>query len=379
MMKPLLALAAAIPPLISHAQSGPGWQACAALGEAGQRLACYDRWAQDQARPAPPAAAAAPAPAAPDATPDPGSLETAKVTAPPGRTLRLTAREGCRDERYSALSRFWELEGGSDCGTFGLRSYRPLIAAAVFADTVNRQPTSENPANNATVATDYRDKEMRLQLSVRSKLAQNLLVPLSSGASDSIWFAYSQQSYWQLFTPDISRPFRSTDHEPELLYVHPLSASALGWNLRMAGVGVVHHSNGQSLPYSRSWNRAYLLAGAERENITVQARLWRRLGEDAANDDNPRISDFFGRGELQATWRPRGGEHRFIATARHSLGRVGRGSLRLEWFRTLSEGGEGPAGGLQLHTQLFTGYGDTLLDYNRRRTVFTIGLSLAEW
>lgn len=368
---------AAVLPLVSHAQPAPGWQACAALADAGQRLVCYDRWAQDQGRPAPPAAAAAPAP--PDTAPDPGPLETAKLTAPPGRTLRLTAREGCRDERYSALSRFWELEGGSDCGTFGLRSYRPLIAAAAFADTVNRQPTSENPANNATVATPYRDKEMRLQLSVRSKLAQNLLVPLSSGASDSIWFAYSQQSYWQLFTPGISRPFRSTDHEPELLYVHPLAASALGWNLRLAGIGVVHHSNGQSLPYSRSWNRAYLLAGAERENITLQARLWRRLGEEAGDDDNPRISDFFGRGELQATWRPRGGEHRFIATARHSLARTGRGSLRLEWFRTLWEGGEGPAGGLQLHTQLFSGYGDTLLDYNRRRTVFTIGLSLAEW
>ena len=57
----------------------------------------------------------------------------------------------------------------------------------------------------------------------------------------------------------------------------------------------------------------------------------------------------------------------------------GRGSLRLEWFRTLADGGDGLPGGLQLHTQLFTGYGDSLLDYNRKRTVFSLGLSLVEW
>ena len=41
--------------------------------------------------------------------------------------------------------------------------------------------------------------------------------------------------------------------------------------------------------------------------------------------------------------------------------------------------GCGDGGGLQLYTQLFTGYGDTLLDYNRRRSVFSVGVSMAEW
>ena len=66
-------------------------------------------------------------------------------------------------------------------------------------------------------------------------------------------------------------------------------------------------------------------------------------------------------------------------TGRTSLHANGRGSVRLEWFRTLADDGAGPPGGLQLHTQLFTGYGDTLLDFNRRRTVFSVGLSLVDW
>lgn len=370
MLKVLLRTAALLLPLAAHAQSPEGWQACATMPDDRARLACFDRWA---------AGAAAPA-----ASPTASSTPTAPLAAVPrpvpagAGSLRLTTQEGCHDSRYSALSRFWELETGSDCGTFGLRSLRPLVVAAAFGDTVNRQPTSENPANNAATATDYRTREMRLQLSVRSKLAQNLLVPAGSGASDSLWFAYSQQSYWQLFTPDISRPFRSTDHEPEVMYVYPLSAEAAGWRLRYGGVGVVHHSNGQSLPYSRSWNRMFLMAGAERDTVQLQARLWRRIDEERVNDDNPGISDHFGRAELQATWRPNR-KHLLSATARHSLGRVGRGSLRLEWFRSLWGSGDDPAGGLQLHTQVFSGYADTLLDYNRRRSVFSIGLSLAEW
>jgi phospholipase A1 len=56
------------------------------------------------------------------------------------------------------------------------------------------------------------------------------------------------------------------------------------------------------------------------------------------------------------------------------------GSVKLEWLHTLSDtDGSGKPGGLQLHTQLFSGYGDSLIDYNRRRTVLGVGLSLVDW
>jgi phospholipase A1 len=34
---------------------------------------------------------------------------------------------------------------------------------------------------------------------------------------------------------------------------------------------------------------------------------------------------------------------------------------------------------LRLHTELFSGYGDSLLDYNRKRNVFSVGLTLLDW
>jgi phospholipase A1 len=365
----LLAASLALP---AQAQQPPrgsadaGWQACAATADGPARLACFDRWAQAQA-----------APAAPAAPPAAAALPAAAPALAASRSLAMTEAEGCHDRQYSDLSRFWELEQGSSCGTFGIRGYRPISLSAVAASNVNNLPTSGNPLNNATVPQDYRSTETRLQLSIRTKLAQNLLTR-DSGASDSLWFGYTQQSYWQLFNRGISRPFRSTDHEPEMVYVYPTDAGLPGgWRLRYSGVGLVHQSNGQALPLSRSWNRAYLMAGMEHGNdFRLQARLWKRV--DGGSDDNPGISDYIGRGELVASWSP-SRQSVLSATVRHPLTSSGRGSLRLEWLRAIGTDAQGAPAGLRLHTQLFTGYGDSLLDYNYRRTVLSVGLSLVEW
>jgi phospholipase A1 len=365
-------LLAALLPIASHAQSSDGLEACAALKDNAQRLACYDDKVRGARKPDLPGAPAQPVPEPPTTVAEPP-----KTAVEQRRGIRLTNSDGCHEAQYSELSRFWELQAGADCGTFGIRGYRPISLALVGANDVNRRPTSENPENSATVSTAYRTTELRLNLSVRTKLAQGLFAYGDQGL-DSLWLAYSQQSYWQLFTPALSRPFRSTDHEPEIIYVRPIQSSKAGeWRLRVAGVGLVHQSNGQSLPLSRSWNRAYLLAAAERDNLQIAGRLWHRLSE-SGSDDNPRISDFIGRGELTARWQA-SRDNLFTVTGRHALRSDGHGSVRLEWFRTLADTGWGIPNGLRLHTQLFTGYGDTLIDYNKRRTVFSVGFSLVEW
>ena len=375
----LLAAAATLMTWGAHAQSQEG-PSCGGIADDTQRLACYDAWAASRSQAVAPATIAAPelsTPAPPVSPTFPPPVLQAAAAESPG--LRLTDLEGCHDVRYSELSRFWELEPGADCGTFGLRVFHPMSADVVHANNVNREPTSGNPLNDASTSQDFRTTEVRLQLSVRTKLAQGLLLRNHPDETDSLWFAYTQQSYWQLFSPSLSRPFRSTDHEPEFIYVLPLQAADPGqWRVRFGGLGIVHQSNGQSLPLSRSWNRVYLMAGAEKGRLQVQARVWQRLHENPATDDNPDISDFIGRAEARVVWH-QDRKNLFAVTGRNALHGNGRGSVRLEWFRTLADDSAGTPGGLQLHTQLFTGYGDTLLDFNRRRTVFSIGLSLVDW
>ena len=353
-------LAVATPAQAQQPPDAAGWQACAAIASDPARLACFDALTGRQPAAAPAAAASTTAAAEKEKEKD---------------------DEGCHDDRYTELSRYWELERKSSCGVFGIRSYRPISLSAIGSNSVNRQPTSGNPANVASGDTPYRKTETRIQLSVRSKLAQGVLSgpgPLQ----DSLWFGYTQQSYWQLFTSgSLSRPFRNTDHEPEVVYVYPFARPlAGGWQLRYGGVGLVHQSNGQSLPLSRSWNRVYLMAGADHAGgLSLQGRAWRRIKEDPATDDNPEISDYVGRAEATAAWTTGGGQL-LALTWRNTLRRIDRGSVRLEWMVPIKSPFTGTHfGSLQWHTQLFTGYGDSLLDYNRRRTVLSVGLSLFDW
>ncbi|MEO5794161.1 MAG: phospholipase A, partial [Rhodoferax sp.] len=350
---------------VAKATTSAPWLACSRLtDDKAARLACYDELAQQVTAPAP----AAPAPLSTAA-----SALTEVPPQPVAVALAIAADQGCKDARYSELSRFWELESGSNCGTFGIRGYRPISLSVVRASATNDQPSSPAVGHTAAEPVDYNRTEARIQVSVRTKIAQGLLTQGSPGLSDSLWFGYTQQSYWQLFSPNLSRPFRSTDHEPEVVYVYPSTLNLpFDWKLRYTGVGLVHQSNGQSQPLSRSWNRVYLMAGFEQSNQwRIQARAWQRIHESNGSDDNPDITDYIGHGELLAAWNVNP-DNTLIATVRNSLNVSNRGSVRLEWLKTLT-GNDNKKSALRLHTQLFSGYGDTLIDYNVRRTVLSVG------
>ncbi|KAF1048415.1 MAG: putative phospholipase A1 [Xylophilus sp.] len=367
------------PAVQAAAAPGVAWQRCAAItSDKDARLACFDQWAGQQAwqgRDTPQATAASAAVDAGNEPPKP-----VDTTLPATRIIGVAESEGCHDRQYSDLSRAWELEKATDCGTFGLRSYRPITLSLVRGDVVNRQLTSDASGHDATSSTDYRHTETRIQFSVRTKLAQGLLTQGDPTRQDSLWFGYTQQSYWQVFTPQLSRPFRATDYEPEVMYVYPTEAQLpFGWRWRYSGIGLVHQSNGQSLPLSRSWNRVYLMTGAELGNKwTLQARIWKRLHESADNDDNPGISNTIGRAEVRAAWNY-DRDNSLAATVRTALaGNPGRGSVRLEWMQTLGRAVNNRTS-LRLHTQFFTGYGDSLIDYNRKRNVLSVGFSLVDF
>ncbi len=353
---------------------------CAAITDNAARLACYDHWARahNDSPTTTNTTTAVPATHT-QAVPETGSVPA------PVAVIALTPA-GRAAVQPSEITRFWDLEKASAKEPFQIRGYRPISISVVGANLVNTlpsSPTNGSPAN----AVAYRATEMKINLSVRTKLASGLLHREDQPLSDSVWFGYSQQSYWQLFNGDISRPFRATDHAPELIYVfghnRPLPA---GWTYRMSGAGLVHQSNGQSLPLSRSWNRVYVMAAADKitatgHRFTLQAKGWQRLPERNGTDDNPDISNFMGRAEIAGTWSFDTGvqkslrTHTLGMTLRHSLKTQARGSLRLEYLRSLGDANNS----LRFHTQLFSGYGDSMIDYNRRRTVLSLGVSLVEW
>jgi phospholipase A1/A2 len=188
----------------------------------------------------------------------------------------------------------------------------------------------------------------------------------------SLWGAYTQSSRWQVYNGPASRPFRETDFEPELILAWPMDATLGGWRLRTGSLSLTHQSNGRSLPLSRSWNRVIGTLAAERGEWVAELRPWVRIHENPADDDNPDIEDHIGRGELRLSryW----GSHALLLNLRHSLrgGARSNGSVQMDWVFPLR-------GELHGILQVFSGHGESLIDYNVQQTRVGLGVTIAGW
>jgi phospholipase A1 len=104
------------------------------------------------------------------------------------------------------------------------------------------------------------------------------------------------------------------------------------------------------------------------------------MREDAANDDNPDIANFMGRGEVKGLWAI-SPKTSLGLTLRHALTTGGTGAVQIDWLKQPSNSAQalGLASGMRYHVQIFSGYGDSLTDYNFKRTALRVGVSLVDW
>lgn len=327
---------------------------CAAIVVDAQRLACYDRVSRDASATVEPLTAP---------SVDSPSVQTPVGEAPTG--LSLTDFIASK-----ATTVTWELTPKDKRGTFVLRTYYPNFLLPVHATSaINRTPYS--PTRGAsTTEKNYRPIEAKLQVSMRAKVAEDVLLP-----NADVWFAYTQRSMWQVWNRQDSAPFRNTDYQPEAIFVVPtpeiLGALPGGWRWRMTQLGIAHQSNGQSEPLSRSWNRWYVHTAFDRGEYALSARFNKRMKEDASSDDNPDLTEHIGNTELSAAWWP--GQSTATLTWRLHPRHLGKGSLQLDWSTPVDSAQ--PAG-LRWYVQAFTGFGETLLDYNHRQTSLGLGVTL---
>lgn len=265
-----------------------------------------------------------------------------------------------------SLTERWRINFGKD-KNFKIVPYKPVyFLIGNYTSDVNNKPTSLNPLNTVTDATNYSNWELKFQLSFKARIAKAIFNKFD------LWAAYTQSSRWQVYSGSLSRPFRETNYEPELIAVIPTTYQFFGLKGVYIGVGLNHQSNGNSNPYSRSWNRVILQSGWENENWSVVLKPWFRIQEKAIDDNNPGIENYIGRMEFLSAYSK--GKHDFSILIRHSLrtGNNSRGSIRIDYAIVVNDF-------LQIHTQVFHGYGESLIDYNHKQTTFGIGLSLLQW
>ena len=345
----LLAILASIAALTGAPAQAADFTACAAIADDQGRLACYDR------------AAASATPVAARA----GTAKSQPMTAPPTTTGTPTPAESGSAPAVAASSPPTSLLGTAwalspDSARYGINLYRPnYLLFARYSDNPNEHPfTPLFPPGDL----EFDQVEARFQLSFKFRLWA------TEDRRFGVWAAYTQQNQWQVYNKAMSSPFRETNYEPEaMLTYNPDLALGAGFHWRLFNLGLNHQSNGRTDALSRSWNRVIASFGFETDNFVLLVRPWYRIGEEETEDDNPDIEDYLGYGDITGIYKWRG--HSFTLMGRGNPS-TGKGAAQLAWTTPPL------LGPLRGYIQAFTGYGDSMIDYNWSQNAIGIGVSL---
>ncbi len=230
--------------------------------------------------------------------------------------------------------------------------------------------TNPNSLGNANLTPENVDNtEAKFQISVKTPLY------LHDEKAGGLYFGFTLASFWQLYNDEVSKPFRETNYEPELFWQQNTDVTLLGYTFNTVQFGFNHMSNGQSGERSRSWNRLFAsLLFSSKEHI-YYLKAWYRIPEDEkrfvgdpSGDDNPNITDYYGK--MEFGYGTRFGELKLLALLRNNLSfGNNRGSIQLNLSYPLSSR-------YDIMVQYFNGYGDSLIDYDRSQERIGIGFSL---
>ena len=103
------------------------------------------------------------------------------------------------------------------------------------------------------------------------------------------------------------------------------------------------------------------------DDVGLGVRFWKRFLESSEDDDNPDIVDYLGHGELFLGYDR--GSHRYGLMLRNPFEYP---TVQLDWSYLLTDN-------VRLYVQYFNGYGESLIDYNRRANRIGVGFLLNEW
>ena len=185
----------------------------------------------------------------------------------------------------------------------------------------------------------------------------------------TLYFGYTQTSFWDLLTADPS--FYDTSYRPSFFLSQRIASPPAGLRSLDVQYGYEHESNGAGGLMERSLNRVYLQTllawGAPgRPQFTLQPRVWSYLN---VGQHNPDLAAYRGYADLRAAVTAR----IWQLAARFGLGSHGtHPSLTLD----LRIDPRRPRWSVPVQIRYFTGYGQNLRDYNKRDHGVRVGFSL---
>ncbi|WP_295999967.1 phospholipase A [Rugamonas sp.] len=348
-LRTALLSALAFSPALSHAtELEQSLERCAQLGDPSARLACFDGLAK--AAPKGDEAIVNAKAAAPAST---------QPLAPAPAVAAAVAANTKPEAQLSPTVQLWELDPAAKRGVFNFKPFHSnYLLLANYSSATNDTPF------DAFTPGGLKSKHVELtyQLSLKMKALEQI-----GNLPIDLWLGYTQQSFWQAYNRAASSPFRETNYQPEALLTTPLHLDVGGVQFRYFNLALEHQSNGQTSTLSRSWNRIYGEVGVEDGKLAVALRIWKRLDNARSDNDNIDITNYMGHGDVTATYRVDGNEFSLLARRNFAYR---RGALQLGWAFPL-------VANLKGYVQAFSGYGESLIDYNYSQKSLGAGFLVA--
>lgn len=195
----------------------------------------------------------------------------------------------------------------------------------------------------------------------------SLLVPLwidMFHSKYSLKATYTQLSYWQVYAK--SQYFRETNYEPSIYVSNNFHRN---W---LASLGVVHQSNGRGIPLERSWNRLFFTLSFSGKHWLVNIKPWVLIFKSESVDlHNPDIANFLGYERVVLAYK----------FGSQELSVMFRNTIESGFHRgAIQVGYEFPIHGkVNGYVQFFSGYGQSLIEYNHYTNSVGVGLIFSNW
>lgn len=211
----------------------------------------------------------------------------------------------------------------------------------------------------------YKKYETKLQVSFKVNIFRDLFWGIGS------FFGYTQTSFFQIYSQNISSPFRSNDYSPEFMLYKPLNVEFWGGSLYNIRFGYRHKSNGEVnkenggiANLSRGIDTIALDIAYKISDVRIILKAWvyakkspKALEKYLGYSDLIVEYDFLTRNHLRLT----------IANLIHNYAKY-KGSVKLEYSFDIKN--------FALYVQYFYGYGDNLIEYNVKKHGVGVGFSI---
>ncbi len=199
----------------------------------------------------------------------------------------------------------------------------------------------------------YKKFEVKLQISAKASIVKDLFWGVGA------YFAYTQKSFFQMYSRNISSPFRSTDYNPELIIYKPFDFGLL------VRLGYRHLSNGDTGDMSRSMDFAVLDLVYRISDFRATLKMWAYIDKDP-----PDIYKYIGYSDLilEYSFLRRNHLRLTVGNLVHNYKKY-KGNVKLEYRFDIRHFG--------IFVQYFYGYGDNLNEYKMKKHAIGLGFAVA--